>query len=483
MRSTIHRDLSFQLRIQPTMSLEGAIGEEKKLMSLLRERQYKSENAPRSRSASRNPKECSVATRSESVTPSVYEEQVYPESITFKDPSSRLSTKPIADDQIDVSSEERLSDSDYEFSVNDEGRILPNYSSSGPVSSSKKKVDELTLLNERKMMKKAESAKIADSLLASERAISNAKAIGRNIPTEVINTLEEQAKDSGTEIHVDPEEFYQERAARKNKLEEYAVYKKKLISSGTTSNAEFIAPYTRDQEDKIDTELATVLNSKTQISDIDSDVSNQRAVRTITRGNFFETLISSDVKHPKSFVLCMDFSDESKYALEWCVGTVLVDSSVLYILNVLEDDDYSSMNLNGIQPTNSGKSLATDHPSGTTRERTRVNNVNEITKLVVDLLKLTKLQIHVVIDSCHHPIPRHFIVGVIKHMSPNLVVVGSKGSSAIKGVLMGSLSNHLVRKSPVPVMVVRNRLKKIAKKSKFSNNVTSLKGLADARID
>lgn len=84
------------------------------------------------------------------MTPSVCEDQSYPEAITFKDPSSRLSTKPIPDDQVDVSSEERLSDSDYEFSVNDEGRILPNYSSSTPDSSSKKNVDELTLLNERK---------------------------------------------------------------------------------------------------------------------------------------------------------------------------------------------------------------------------------------------------------------------------------------------------------------------------------------------
>jgi nucleotide-binding universal stress UspA family protein len=468
------------------MSLQGAIGEEKKLMSMLRERQFKSKDSARSRSTSANPKGSGNTTRSNSVTPSVNEEQSYPESITFQDPSIRLSTNPVKESDIEVSSEERLSEDEEELSFNDEGRILPNYSpfDANEKQTTHKKKDKLTVLNERKMMKKADSAKIADSILASERAISNAKAIGRSVPSEVINELEEKAKKAGTEIHVDPEEFYQERGARKSKLEEYAVYKKKLISSGTTSNTEFIAPYTMDQENKIDSELANVLNEKTKISDIDSDILNQRAMRTITRGNFFETLITKDIKHPKSFILCMDFSEESRYALEWCIGTVLVDSSVLYILNVLEDDEYSSMNFNGIQPSSSGKSLSLDHhQSGSNRERTRVNNVNEITKFVVDLLKLTKLQIHVVIESCHHPIPRHFIVGVIKHMSPTLVVVGSKGSSAIKGVLMGSLSNHLVRKSTVPVMVVRNRLKKLTKKSKFTNNITSLRGLADAKID
>jgi nucleotide-binding universal stress UspA family protein len=473
------------------MSLEGAIGEERELLAQLRGRQRQGADAStRSRSASGNPKGSGRSSRSVSAAPSVNEEQSYPESITFQDPSVRLSTKPVSADDINVSSEERLSDDDYELEFHDEGRVLPNYSSnavSQGASGSNQTLDEgdeLAILTERNMMKRAENAKIADSLLASERAISNATAIGRTVPNEVIQKLEKQAKAANTEIHVDPEEFYQEKSARKNKLEEYAVYKKKLISSGTTSNFEFVAPYTRDQEEKIDIELANVLNSKTKISEIDSDLTNQRAIRTITRGNFFENLISKNIKHPKSFMLCMDFSAESSYALEWCVGTVLVDSSVLYILNVIEDDEYSSMNLNGINPSSAGSNpTSNQHSSSSNCERTRANNVNEITKQVVDLLKRTKLQVHVVIESCHHPIPRHFIVGVIRHLSPTLVVVGSKGSSAIKGVLMGSLSNHLVRKSTVPVMVVRNRLKKVTRKTKFNNNLTSMRGLADARID
>lgn len=465
------------------MSIQGTIGEEQKLMSILKERQIQDQKTSRSSSATSNVRKSSIFTsRSNSLANSVKESQSYPEYITFNDPSARLSTAPIEDDDITVSSEERISDDEYEFSFGDEGRVLPNYSNTGSTESARKKVDEITLSNERNLMRKADSAKIADSLLASERAISNAKAIGQTVPQDVIKTLEQKAHEAGTEIHVDPEEFYQEKTARKSKLEEYALYKKKLITAGSASNSDFVAPYTQDEEDKIDAELANVLNSKTKISDIESDVTNQRAVRTITRGNFFENLISENIKHPKSYILCMDFSDESRYALEWCIGTVLVNSSVLYILNVLEDDEYSSMNLNGIQP-NQAKSQSEKHQSGPSRERTRVNNVREITKYVVDLLKLTKLQVHVVIESCHHPIPRHFIVGVIKHMSPTLVIVGSKGTSAIKGVLMGSLSNHLVRKSTSPVMVVRNRLKKLTKKSKFANNITSLKGLADAKID
>lgn len=461
------------------MSLEGAIGEEKKLMSQLRGRQTKAESVSRSRSVSANPKVSRATTRSNSAAHSIAEETPYPTSITFQDPSLRLLTEPVKEEDVNVSSEERLTDEEEELAFQDEGRTLPNFAV--PEESDTNRTDEIALMNERQMMKKAESAKVTDSILASERAISNAKAIGRHVPHQIMDTLEEKAKKAGTEIHVDPEEFYQEKTERKSKLEEYAVYKKRLIQSGSTTNTGFIAPYTRDEENKIDTELAKMLNEKTKLSEVESDATHQRAIRTITRGNYFETLVSNDIKHPKSFMLCMDFSEESKYALEWCVGTVLVDSCVLYILNVLEDDDYSSMHLNGIP--SSGKESHTQHSTGASRERTRVNNVNEITKMVVDQLKRTKLQVHVVIESCHHPIPRHFIVGIIKHISPTLVVVGSKGSSAIKGVLMGSLSNHLVRKSPAPVMVVRNRLKKMTKKTKFTNNITSLRGLADAKID
>ena len=39
------------------------------------------------------------------------------------------------------------------------------------------------------------------------------------------------------------------------------------------------------------------------------------------------------------FLLCMDFSPESIFALEWSLGTVLVDGSVLFIVCVIEDGD------------------------------------------------------------------------------------------------------------------------------------------------
>jgi hypothetical protein len=69
-------------------------------------------------------------------------------------------------------------------------------------------------------------------------------------------------------------------------------------------------------------------------------------------------------------------------------------------------------------------------------------------------------------------------------------VLGSRGRSALKGVLLGSFSNYLVTKSSVPVMVARKKLRKHSKSFKPTNirlsnvlsNPTSRR-LESAKID
>lgn len=75
----------------------------------------------------------------------------------------------------------------------------------------------------------------------------------------------------------------------------------------------------------------------------------------------------------------------------------------------------------------------------------------------------------------------------IDKLEPTLVIVGARGRSALKGVLLGSFSNYLVTHSSVPVMVARRKLKKQTKKNKtrirLSNNLTTPKSLALAKVD
>ncbi|KAI5958470.1 hypothetical protein KGF57_002523 [Candida theae] len=420
-------------------------------------------------------------------------------SITNHDPSERIKKPGETNDssawEDEVSEEEHISDDDNneKFQYDDTGNILPNYACQDEMINEVSAILENSNLNDRSTVKKLEE------LTANERALAAAKNAGTKIDPDVLNRLaSDKQRLTGSE-RLNLIQSDQDVEARRQKLENYQAYRKKIIEQengnghghdpstrherevdpqsqvnkegkdGSSTEDEFMVPYTSAVEDKLDSEFASQLNETIREGEVDSNKAHSRVIQTITRGNFFQ-LVNPKVK-PKMFLLCMDFSPESIFALEWSLGTVLVDGSVLFIVCVIEDND-SNHNLKGNNENQ--------------REQQRLNMLNKAKQQVLNLLKLTKLQIHVVIEIVHHPIPRHLILEFIDNLKPTLVVVGSKGQSAIKGVLLGSLSNYLVTKSTVPVMVVREKLKKINRfksgSSVFSNNIKPLT-LSEARID
>lgn len=459
----------------------------------------------------------SPGTRSRSLSP--HKDQLK-WSIINHDPLERFVYNqhgPDSEDRVNIGSggsfeepseEENISDDNEEekFHYDDTGNILPNYAFHDEPINEVSNMLESQNLNDKSVVKQLEE------VTASERALANAKISGTPLDETLVQKLND-LKQELTGKEVDLDRVDQELYERKKKLEDYASYRKKVIDhenekyrdhdtgtgaagsnaatatasstgagakganpstsasteAGTDSN--FMIPYTSAIEDKIDSEFASQLNETIIESAVDSNKAQSRVIQTITRGNFFQ-LIDPSLK-PKMFLLCMDFSPELIFALEWSLGTVLVDGAVLFIVCVIEDTD-------------SNHQLKGNTANETTRETTRLEMLNKAKQLVLNLLRLTKLQIHVVIEIIHHPIPRHLILEIIDNLQPTLVIVGSKGQSAIKGVLLGSLSNYLVTKSSVPVMVVREKLKKINRfkngSSVFSNNIKPLT-LSEARID
>lgn len=412
-------------------------------------------------------------------------------SITNHDPLERLRDPAEQEHDADganalweneMSEEEHISDDDdnEKFQYDGTGNILPNYACQD------EKILEISTILQNSNLNDRQTIKKLEELTATERAVANARNIGKDVDLGVVEKLTQNKHALTGKDALDLSNLDQDAEARRQKLETYQAYRRKIIDQeneqlrgphgGNSAKEEehadgegFLAPYTSAVEDKLDSEFASQLNETIKEGEIDSSLSHSRVIQTITRGNFFQ-LINPKVK-PKMFLLCMDFSPESIFALEWCLGTVLVDGSVLFIVCVIEEND-SNHNLKNNSPNE--------------RESARLNMLNRAKQQVLNLLKLTKLQIHVVIEIIHHPIPRHLILEFIDNLQPTLVVVGSKGLSAIKGVLLGSLSNYLVTKSTVPVMVVREKLKKINRfktgSSIFSNNIKPLT-LSEARVD
>ncbi|KAF3905406.1 hypothetical protein ABW21_db0208291 [Orbilia brochopaga] len=121
-------------------------------------------------------------------------------------------------------------------------------------------------------------------------------------------------------------------------------------------------------------------------------------------------------------------------------------------------------------------------------EQERLAAAEQISTLVTKLLKKTKLQVNVIVEVIHCKSPKHLLTEMIDILEPTLVILGSRGRSALKGVLLGSFSNYLVTKSSVPVMVARKKLKKSKYKHpnpRLINNLSpgTSRTLASAKVD
>lgn len=243
-----------------------------------------------------------------------------------------------------------------------------------------------------------------------------------------------------------------------------------------------------------------------------------RALRIIYRGDWRK--VAQEAKEEqrtlRKYIVASDLSDESTHALEWAVGTVLRDGDTMICLYCVDEeagiggaDDAKSVKdqgaaLNAVADSKapvtpggsvmdlhkadqSSESLAT--PIKSKAEEERHMAVQDITDRVEKLLRKTKLQVRVIVEVLHCKNPKHQILEIIDVVNPTLVVLGSRGQSALKGVILGSFSNYLVTKSSVPVMVARKKLRKQSKYKKLSmtqvNNISSpmARTLANAKID
>ncbi|KAJ4293942.1 hypothetical protein N0V88_005456 [Collariella sp. IMI 366227] len=267
-----------------------------------------------------------------------------------------------------------------------------------------------------------------------------------------------------------------------------------------------------------------------------------RTIQIITRGEYAELVQDAEEEHrpPRKYLVATDLSDESTHALEWAIGTVLRDGDTLLAIYCVDEetgisgpdqvpDEPRAMReqaaaINTITsskmpitpsgtalPLHRGPSpLLTAHHHHATgsdpnisasispapslsrskAEEERYRAVQDISERVTKLLRKTRLQVRVIVEVLHCKNPKHLITEVIDLVNPTLVILGSRGRSALKGVILGSFSNYLVTKSSVPVMVARKRLRKQGKYRRVPsthqiNNIhnPTARSLANAKID
>ncbi|KAF4454551.1 hypothetical protein F53441_2940 [Fusarium austroafricanum] len=286
-----------------------------------------------------------------------------------------------------------------------------------------------------------------------------------------------------------------------------------------------------EEQDMDDIKRAQKLSCS--MSNIISTPESHRAIRMIYRGDYNKIVQQAEEEHHRlrKYLVASDLSDESTHALEWAIGTVLRDGDTLMCIYCVDEetgiggvdnsvpDDPKAMReqaavinsvansrsvapsmsavpefvRNSIRGDSSKNNTPNTSPAPSSRgergraEEERRRAVKEITDKVLRLLRKTTLQVRVIVEVLHCKNPKHLITEVIDLVNPTLVVIGSRGRSALKGVILGSFSNYLVTKSSVPVMVARKRLRKQGKYRgvKPVNNLSNpaARSLANAKID
>lgn len=199
-----------------------------------------------------------------------------------------------------------------------------------------------------------------------------------------------------------------------------------------------------------------------------------RSIRIINRGAYAKLAAQNDDRQRK-YLVATDLSDESTHALEWAIGTVLRDGDTLIAIYCVDEetgianddgavpDDTKAMKeqaaaINSVASSKTTSGHMSDLRKGSVfpswRESTgtpgsspapsprgersraeleRHRAVGEITNRVLRLLRKTQLQVRVVVEVLHCKNPKHLITEVIDLVSPTLVVIGSRGRSALKG--------------------------------------------------
>lgn len=286
------------------------------------------------------------------------------------------------------------------------------------------------------------------------------------------------------------------------------------------------SPSTSDSEELNDIRRAQRLNINS--SPIDSSIPH-RVIQTIIRGDFAQMQKEAEegTRRLRTYLVATDLSEEAAYALEWTIGTVLRDGDTLLGVYAVDEevgtgktgeslpigDGAKAMQdttavvdkmtiasqkgplilskatlLPGSRKSSAAASADSSSRSRSNAEQERLHAIGTLSETCLRFLRKTKLQVRVAIEVIHCKSPKYMVTEAIDGLKPTLVIIGSRGRSALKGVLLGSFSNYLVTKSSAPVMVARKKLSGrktmiVSPNVRLSNNLTPSRRLAEAKID
>jgi nucleotide-binding universal stress UspA family protein len=236
------------------------------------------------------------------------------------------------------------------------------------------------------------------------------------------------------------------------------------------------------EDDQEVSEIKRAQNLSFSMTPIIQHPEYNRSIRMIYRGEYSKIVQQMEEEHHRirKYLVATDLSDESTHALEWAIGTVLRDGDTLIAIYCVDEetgivgeaglapDESSAIKeqaaaINAVTsirtpPVSTSTLSAFPHPqrvsvlsmntdassinlsphASTSRERSKGEDerrraVMDISDRVTRLLRKTQLQVRVIVEVIHCKNPKHLITEVIDLINPTLVILGSRGRSALKG--------------------------------------------------
>lgn len=143
----------------------------------------------------------------------------------------------------------------------------------------------------------------------------------------------------------------------------------------------------------------------------------------------------------KRILVPTDFSEFSQHALTYAVAFAEKFGAELHLMHVVQDIGLLVPDLVTAAPP-----MLPSVDQMTTAARTALDRIAQEHKL--ELLPLHK---HVSQGA-----PFYEIIRLAREANIDLIVMGTHGRSGLRHVLMGSVSEKVVRKAPCPVLTVRH---------------------------
>ena len=137
-------------------------------------------------------------------------------------------------------------------------------------------------------------------------------------------------------------------------------------------------------------------------------------------------------------ILCpVDHSNCSKEALKYAVSFAIKDEAKLYLLHIIDIRSFSE----------SLDTMAPQIPDNETVQQLRNKLLDCIPEEMRDDMDVEAIVIQ--------GIPFAEIISTSREKEIDMIVMGSHGRTGISHMMLGSVSEKVVRKAPCPVMIVR----------------------------